>query len=78
MFQFSQLTPEIFTTEKREGAGAHPVEGHRIDDHFMIGVSFARAINPISKTTLGKARAFNPTFRRTLRTHLKGRRSGEK
>jgi hypothetical protein len=32
------------------GGGAHPVNGHRIDDHFMIGVPFARAINPISKT----------------------------
>jgi hypothetical protein len=32
------------------GGGAHPVDGHRIDDHFMIGVPFARAINPISKT----------------------------
>jgi retinol-binding protein 3 len=32
------------------GGGAHPVVGHRIDDHFMIGVPFARAINPISKT----------------------------
>ncbi len=32
------------------GGGAHPVSGHRIDGHFMIGVSFARAINPISKT----------------------------
>jgi hypothetical protein len=32
------------------GGGAHPVEGHRVDDHFMIGVPFARAINPISKT----------------------------
>ena len=31
------------------GGGAHPVEGHRIDDHFMIGVPFARAVNPISK-----------------------------
>jgi C-terminal processing protease CtpA/Prc len=30
------------------GGGAHPVSGHRIDDHFMIGVPFARAINPIS------------------------------
>ncbi len=30
--------------------GAHPVKVHRIDDHFMIGVPFARAINPISKT----------------------------
>jgi retinol-binding protein 3 len=32
------------------GGGAHPVSGHRIDDHFMIGVPFAKAINPISKT----------------------------
>jgi len=32
------------------GGGAHPVSGHRIDAHFMIGVPFARAINPISKT----------------------------
>jgi C-terminal processing protease CtpA/Prc len=32
------------------GGGAHPVSGHRIDDHFMIGVPSARAINPVSKT----------------------------
>jgi len=32
------------------GGGAHPVSGHRIDDHFSIGVPFARAINPITKT----------------------------
>lgn len=32
------------------GGGAHPVSGHKIDDHFGIGVPFARAINPISKT----------------------------
>ena len=32
------------------GGGAHPVSGHRIDDHFMIGVPFAKVINPISKT----------------------------
>lgn len=32
------------------GGGAHLVRGHRLDDHFMIGVPFARAINPISKT----------------------------
>ena len=32
------------------GGGAHPVNGQRIDEHFMIGVPFARAINPISKT----------------------------
>ena len=32
------------------GGGAHPVMGHKIDEHFTIGVPFARAINPISKT----------------------------
>lgn len=32
------------------GGGAHPVSGHKIDDHFVIGVPFARAINPYSKT----------------------------
>jgi hypothetical protein len=32
------------------GGGAHPVAPHRIDEHFGIGVPFARAINPISKT----------------------------
>lgn len=32
------------------GGGAHPVNGHRIHDKFMIGVPFARAINPITKT----------------------------
>jgi retinol-binding protein 3 len=32
------------------GGGAHPVTGHRIDDHFLIGVPFARAVNPITKT----------------------------
>jgi peptidase S41-like protein len=30
--------------------GAHPVMGRPIDDHFVIRVPFARAINPISKT----------------------------
>ncbi len=32
------------------GGGAHPVRGVRIDDHFMLGVPFARAVNPVSKT----------------------------
>ncbi len=32
------------------GGGAHPVMRSPIDDHFVIGVPFARAINPISKT----------------------------
>lgn len=35
------------------GGGAHPVSGHRLDDRFSIGVPFARAINPISKTNCG-------------------------
>lgn len=32
------------------GGGAHPTRPHRISDHFSIGVPFARAINPITKT----------------------------
>ncbi len=32
------------------GGGAHPVSGHKIDDHYAIGVPFAKAINPYSKT----------------------------
>ena len=32
------------------GGGAHPVSGRRIDEHFIIGVPFARAINPITHT----------------------------
>jgi C-terminal processing protease CtpA/Prc len=32
------------------GGGAHPVRGRRIDDHFMIGVPFARAVNPVTHT----------------------------
>jgi hypothetical protein len=32
------------------GGGAHPVDSVKISEHFTIGVPFARAINPISKT----------------------------
>jgi hypothetical protein len=32
------------------GGGAHPTQGRRIDEHFMIGVPFARAVNPITHT----------------------------
>src|ERR1700719_997711 len=32
------------------GGGAHPVHGHRITEHFGIGVPFARAINPVTHT----------------------------
>ena len=32
------------------GGGAHPVSGHVVADYFMVGVPFAKAINPISKT----------------------------
>jgi hypothetical protein len=32
------------------GGGAHPVRGERIDDRFVVGVPFARAINPITRT----------------------------
>jgi len=32
------------------GGGAHPVRGRPIDEHFVIDVPFARAINPITHT----------------------------
>lgn len=32
------------------GGGAHPVSGRPIDDHFIIGVPGARAINPVTHT----------------------------
>jgi len=32
------------------GGGAHPIEPHRIDDHFSLIVPVARSISPITKT----------------------------
>jgi hypothetical protein len=32
------------------GGGAHPTNIHRLNEQFMIGVPFARAINPITNT----------------------------
>jgi hypothetical protein len=48
-YNLKNLKRATIVGEMTEG-GAHPVRGQRIDDHFMIGVPFARAINPISKT----------------------------
>ena len=31
------------------GGGAHPVSGHRIDEHFGIGVPSAHPVNPVTK-----------------------------
>jgi hypothetical protein len=33
------------------GGGAHPVDGHRIDNRFAIAVPYATAVNPISHTS---------------------------
>ncbi len=32
------------------GGGAHPARPIALDDHFTIGVPFAREINPVTKT----------------------------
>jgi hypothetical protein len=32
------------------GGGAHPVGPHPVADYFMVGVPFAKAVNPVSKT----------------------------
>jgi hypothetical protein len=35
---------------ERTGGGAHPVSSRLIDEHFSIGVPYARAINPMTRT----------------------------
>jgi hypothetical protein len=35
------------------GGGAHPVSGHAIGEHFMMGVPFARAVNSDHAHQLG-------------------------
>lgn len=32
------------------GGGAHPVAGHPVAEYFMVGIPFAKAVNPVSKT----------------------------
>ena len=32
------------------GGGAHPTRGFHVSDHFVVGVPFARSINPVTKT----------------------------
>jgi retinol-binding protein 3 len=48
-YDLQELKRATVVGETTEG-GAHLVRGERIDAHFMIGVPFAKAINPISKT----------------------------
>jgi hypothetical protein len=32
------------------GGGAHPVAGHTVADYFMLGVPFAKSLDPVTKT----------------------------
>jgi hypothetical protein len=48
-YDLKNLTRAVIVGETT-GGGAHPVMMHRIDAHFIIGVPFARPINPITKT----------------------------
>jgi retinol-binding protein 3 len=32
------------------GGGAHPVSGHTVADYFMVGVPFAKSLDPVTKT----------------------------
>lgn len=32
------------------GGGAHPVSGHEVADYFMVGVPFAKSLDPVTKT----------------------------
>ncbi len=48
-YDLKNLKRAVIVGERTAG-GAHLVMNHRIDDHFLVGVPFARPINPISKT----------------------------
>ncbi|HMG02651.1 MAG TPA: S41 family peptidase [Edaphobacter sp.] len=45
-----KIAKRVTVIGETTGGGAHPVSGHRIDDHFSIGVPFARSINLTTKT----------------------------
>ena len=45
-----QTTKRATIVGEVTGGGAHPTDGTRLDDHFVIAVPFARAVNPITKT----------------------------
>jgi hypothetical protein len=32
------------------GGGVHPVSGHPVADYFMLGVPFAKSLDPVTKT----------------------------
>ena len=35
---------------EKTGGGAHPVAGHTVADYFMLGVPFAKSLDPVTKT----------------------------
>jgi Peptidase family S41/N-terminal domain of Peptidase_S41 in eukaryotic IRBP len=45
-----QALKRVTVVGETTGGGAHPVAGHRIDDHFMVGLPFARSLNLLTKT----------------------------
>jgi retinol-binding protein 3 len=45
-----QAIKRVTVVGETTGGGAHPTAMHRIDDHFMVGVPFARSINLTTKT----------------------------
>jgi retinol-binding protein 3 len=45
-----KMLQRVTVVGETTGGGAHPVSGHRLDDHFSIGVPYARDINPITNT----------------------------
>lgn len=50
-FTYNLKTQKRSTTVgETTGGGAHPVGGHPLGDYFSIGVPFAKAVNPITKT----------------------------
>jgi hypothetical protein len=50
------------------GGGTYPVSGHAVADYFMVGVPFAKSLDPATKTNWEKEPAWSRTLecRRTM------------
>lgn len=50
-FAFDLKNPKRATiVGETTGGGAHPVSGHPVADYFMVGVPFAKSLDPVTKT----------------------------
>jgi C-terminal processing protease CtpA/Prc len=49
-FAFDLKNQKRATIVGETTGGAHPVSGHPVGDHFMVGVPFAKSLDPVTRT----------------------------